>query len=214
MNETLAKLRYDYTQAGLSDSDLDPNPIRQLARWLGQAIEAGLTEPNAMTLATATRDGAPSARTVLLKDYDERGLVFYTNYESQKGRELAENPRAALNFYWAELERQIRLTGVVSRVAADESEAYFRQRPLGAQVGAWASAQSRVIPSRAGLEARAAEIAAQYQNQTIPRPPHWGGYRLTPSAFEFWQGRPSRLHDRLRYVLQTEGVWRIERLSP
>ena len=214
MNETLAKLRYDYTQAGLSESDLDLDPIGQLARWLGQAIDAGLTEPNAMTLATATQAGVPSARAVLLKDYDERGLVFYTNYESQKGRELADNPHAALNFYWAELERQIRITGVVSRVTAEESEAYFKQRPLGAQLGAWASMQSRVIPSRAWLEERAAKIAVQYQNQNIPRPPQWGGYRLTPSAFEFWQGRPSRLHDRLRYTLQSEGVWQIERLSP
>jgi pyridoxamine 5'-phosphate oxidase len=190
LNETLAKLRYDYTQAGLSESDLDPDPIQQLARWLRQAIEAGLTEPNAMTLATATRAGVPSARAVLLKDYDARGLVFYTNYESQKGRELAENPRAALNFYWAELERQIRITGIISRVTPEESEAYFRQRPLGAQIGAWASQQSAVIPNREWLEQRAAEVAAQYQNQDILRPPHWGGYRLAPQTFEFWQGRP------------------------
>lgn len=209
-----AHLRQEYTQGSLTESDLDPNPFRQFARWFQQAAESGALEPNAMTLATASAEGAPSARMVLLKDFDEQGFVFYTNYHSQKGRELAENPRAALVFYWAALSRQVRVVGDVARVTREESLTYFRQRPVGARLGALASRQSQVIPNREVLERRVAELTSQYAEGDMPLPEDWGGYRLAPSTFEFWQGRPSRLHDRLRYTRQPEGGWVIERLSP
>jgi pyridoxamine 5'-phosphate oxidase len=210
----LTTIRQDYRHGPLDESDLAPDPFQQFSRWFQQAIESGALEPNAMTLATATRNGAPSARMVLLKEVDERGFVFYTNYDSQKGRELAENPRAALVFYWANLSRQVRVVGEVARVTRKESLAYFRQRPLGAQLGALASRQSQVIPNREVLEQRVAELAAQYPEGDVPLPDDWGGYRLAPRAIEFWQGRPDRLHDRLRYTRAPDGRWVIERLSP
>lgn len=207
-------LRQDYSQGPLNERDLDPNPFQQFARWFQQAVEAGGLEPNAMTLATATTDGLPSARMVLLKDFDEHGFVFYTNYNSQKGRELTENPRAAMVFYWAALSRQVRIVGDITRVTRAESFAYFHQRPVGARLGALASHQSQVIPNREFLEEQVAALAADYANEDIPLPNDWGGYRLKPRAIEFWQGRPSRLHDRLRYTCQPNGNWVIERLSP
>jgi pyridoxamine 5'-phosphate oxidase len=210
----ISDLRKTYNANGLNESDVDPDPFVQFGRWLQQAVEANLVEPNAMTLATASKDGLPSARLILLKSFDGNGFVFYTNYESQKGRELAENPNAALVFYWAELERQVRIAGTVSKVSREESEAYFNSRPAGSRLGAWASGQSQVITSRKMLEERLKELAAEYQDREVPTPPFWGGYRLSPQAFEFWQGRPDRLHDRLRYTRQPESGWAIERLSP
>lgn len=209
----LASLRRSYARASLAEGDVAADPIAQFLAWFDDAQAAELREPNAMTLATATPDGAPSARIVLLKGVDERGFVFYTDYRSRKGEELAANPRAALVFHWAELERQVRVTGTVARVAREESEAYYRTRPVGSRIGAWASYQSRPIAGRAELEAREAELAHRYADGDVPLPPHWGGYRVAPETVEFWQGRPSRLHDRLRYVRE-DGAWRVERLSP
>lgn len=211
---SLSDLRREYALAGLKESDLDPNPFKQFDKWFQQALAAGLPEPNAMTLATATPDGKPSARVVLLKGFDERGFVFFTNYESQKGHELSANPLAALVCYWAELERQVRIGGRVSRVSAEESEAYFHSRPLGSQLGAWASRQSEVVGGRKILEERLEKLTQEYQNKPIPLPPYWGGYRVAPDTIEFWQGRPNRLHDRLRYTRQSGDQWLIERLSP
>ena len=209
----LASLRRSYARASLAEGDVAADPIAQFVAWFDDAQAAELREPNAMTLATATPDGAPSARIVLLKGVDARGFVFYTDYRSRKGEELAANPRAALVFHWAELERQVRVTGTVARVSREESEAYYRTRPVGSRIGAWASHQSRPIAGRAELEAREAELARRYADGDVPLPPHWGGYRLAPETVEFWQGRPSRLHDRLRYVRGASG-WRVERLSP
>ncbi len=203
--------------AGLHESDLDPDPFLQFANWFEQALalRERLVEPTAMTLATASAEGVPSARMVLLKGFDERGFVFYTNYASAKARDLAENPRAALVLYWAPLERQVRLAGTVARVTPEESRAYFDSRPRAARLGAWASRQSAVIPDRASLEAEFAETANRFAaDELIPLPLHWGGFRLTPHSFEFWQARPGRLHDRLRYTWHADGAWQIERLSP
>jgi pyridoxamine 5'-phosphate oxidase len=211
---SLSDLRREYTLAGLKESDLDPNPFKQFDIWFQQALAAGLPEPNAMTLATATLDGKPSARIVLLKGFDEGGFVFFTNYESQKGRELLANPWAALVCYWIELERQVRITGQVSRVSAEESEEYFQSRPLGSQLGAWASQQSEVVGGRKILEDKLEQLTREYQTKPVPLPPYWGGYRVAPETLEFWQGRPNRLHDRLRYTLQSSSQWLIERLSP
>jgi pyridoxamine 5'-phosphate oxidase len=198
----------------LTKESVDANPIRQFQKWHDAVRASGVSEQDviSMTLATATNDGRPSARIVLLKSFDDSGFVFYTNYQSRKGRELAENPQASLLFYWPQVWRQVRIDGPVEKVSATESEQYFQSRPLGSKLGAWASNQSEVVDSRETLEARFAEIEKRF-GADVPRPPHWGGYRLKPNAIEFWQGRDNRLHDRLRYDLQ-DGVWVIERLGP
>jgi pyridoxamine 5'-phosphate oxidase len=206
-------MRQDYSEIGLLESDCDSNPFKQFGIWLDQAIQANVAEPNAMTLATATRDGRPSARIVLLKGIDSRGFVFFTNYESRKGRELDVNPFAALTFLWTELARQIRIEGQVEFVTAAESDEYHRTRPRGSQLGAWCSSQSEVIGGREVLEARLRELEEKFRDRDVPRPPYWGGYRLTPVMIEFWQGRPNRLHDRIRYRW-TAGKWIMERLAP
>ena len=197
-----------------SPAEVAADPIGRFGLWLKAAQDANLPEPTAMTLATARAAGVPAARMVLLKDFDERGFVFYTNTESDKGRDLAENPHAALVFYWAPLERQVRVTGEVAQVSVAESDAYFASRSREARLGAWASRQSSMIPSRQVLEARLADYEALYPGEAIPRPPYWGGYRVAPRTIEFWQGRPGRLHDRLRYTRQGDGGWVIERLAP
>jgi pyridoxamine 5'-phosphate oxidase len=211
---SVADLRRDYARARLDERDVSHDPIVEFARWFAQAQEAELPEPNAMALATASIEGVPSVRIVLLKAFDERGFVFFTDYRSRKGAELEENPQAALVFYWGELERQVRVSGVVSRTTHEESVEYFRSRPLGSRLGAWASHQSRVIAGRAALEADLREIEERYADGDVPLPPHWGGFRVIPDAIEFWQGRENRLHDRIRYARQEDGKWRIERLSP
>ena len=210
----LTSLRLDYTAQSLDENEVDRNPFRQFALWFDQALAAQLREPNAMTLATATLAGVPSARIVLLKEFDERGFVFFTNYASQKGRELAENPAAALVFFWNELERQVRIQGTVERVPAEESEAYFQVRPLKSRFGASISPQSSTIPGRLWLEERMADLEAEYGEVGPPRPEHWGGYRLAPGSIEFWQGRRSRLHDRVLYTRSAAEEWSITRLAP
>ncbi|BAZ52450.1 pyridoxal 5'-phosphate synthase [Nostoc sp. NIES-4103] len=214
MDKTIADLRKDYTLEGLSETEINSNPFIQFKKWFDQALKAQLPEPNAMTLATAMPDGKPSARMVLLKDFDERGFVFFTNYNSRKGQELAENPQASLVFWWAELERQVRISGHVEKVSEIESDQYFESRPAKSRLGAWVSNQSEVIESREVLEQRMQEFQSKYENQEIPRPPHWGGLRVIPAEIEFWQGRSSRLHDRLLYTHSIDGSWKIERLSP
>ncbi|WP_337176863.1 pyridoxamine 5'-phosphate oxidase [Paludisphaera sp.] len=210
---SLADIRRDYARHALDEKDVDPDPIRQFERWFADALAVDTLEANAATLATATPDGRPSARIVLLKGCDPRGLTFYTNYESRKGRDLAANPRAAMLFFWRELERQVAIEGPVEKVSAEESEAYFQIRPEASRIGAWASRQSQVVPNREFLEQRFLEFEAKFAGSAVPRPGYWGGFRILPEAVEFWQGRPSRLHDRLRY--RKEGVaWAIERLSP
>jgi pyridoxamine 5'-phosphate oxidase len=213
MKKDLSLVRDEYTRAGLTEADADVNPIVEFNRWFDDAVAAELRHPNAMTLATVDAEGRPSARVVLLKGVDERGFVFFTNYESRKGRELAARPVASLVFFWCELERQVRVDGTVTKASDDESDAYFATRPYGSQIGAWASEQSAVVASREVLEARARELEVRFAGGEVPRPDHWGGYRVAPVAIEFWQGRPNRLHDRLRYRLEG-GVWTRERLAP
>ena len=215
MDSLIADLRQNYTLAGLAEADIDSDPIEQFGIWFKQALNANLVEPNAMTLATATPDGKPTARIVLLKGVSDRGFVFYTNYESQKGRQLIANPYAALVFLWDKLERQVRIEGRVEKLSLKESAEYFHSRPKASQIGAWTSDQSRVIPNREALEQKQAKLQKQYSGEVeIPLPPHWGGFRVIPNRIEFWQGRPSRLHDRLLYDLQSDGSWSIKRLSP
>lgn len=209
---SIAQLRKSYERAELNEEASHANPLDQFAHWLHEAIQAELPEPNAMTVATVGSDLRPSTRVVLIKGYDERGIVWYTNYDSRKGRELAGNPYAALQFHWVELERVVRIEGRMEKVSAEESDTYFHSRPLDSRIGAWASPQSQVIAGRSVLVANAAKYGAQFLLQP-PRPTHWGGYRLLPEQWEFWQGRKSRLHDRLRYR-QDQGAWVRERLAP
>ncbi|GAP98296.1 pyridoxamine 5'-phosphate oxidase [Leptolyngbya sp. NIES-2104] len=210
---SIADLRKDYTKETLNESEVDPNPFVQFRRWFDQAVNAELPEPNAMTVATASKDGIPAARIVLLKALDDRGFTFFTNYNSAKGKELEANPQAALVFLWTELERQVRIVGTVEKITSEESDGYFFSRPHNSRLGAWASNQSEVIPNRDVLEQNLAALKLEYENQEVPRPSHWGGFRVIPREIEFWQGRSSRLHDRLRYRFQN-GAWIIDRLSP
>ena len=214
MTADIATLRRNYSRQSLNKTDVLPSPVDQFARWFEEALQSQLPEPNAMTLATADLSARPAVRTVLLKGFDAEGFVFYTNYESSKGNDLAENPQAALLFTWLELERQIRIEGLVEKISREESLEYFQSRPLESQIGAWASPQSRVIADRSVLEARSVELQAEYAGAAVlPLPPFWGGYRLRPDCFEFWQGRESRLHDRICYT-QEDGRWNIQRLAP
>jgi pyridoxamine 5'-phosphate oxidase len=218
MDETpiseLSGLRHEYDAHGLRRADLHSDPIEQFRAWFAAALAADIRDVNAMSLATATVDGKPSARIVLLKGVDSRGFSFFTNYDSEKGRDLEANPFAALCFYWVKLERQIRISGPVERTSREDSAAYFHSRPPGSRLGAWASRQSEPIDSRQILDARLAQMTERFEGGEIPLPPHWGGYRVLPERMEFWQGRPNRLHDRFRYSRQAGGVWQIDRLAP
>jgi len=209
-----AASRYEHIGKGLRRSDLNPDPIKQFANWFTTAIEMGIRDVNAMSLATAGQDAKPSVRIVLLKSFDEDGFVFFTNYESEKGKQLEANPYAALGFYWIELDRQIRISGKVDKTSRKESQTYFHSRPVGSQLSAWASRQSAVLDGRRVLDARMEEMNERFAGKPVPLPPHWGGYRLKPDNMEFWQGRSNRLHDRFRYTRQSDGSWLIERLAP
>ena len=211
----IGDLRQDYSRQTLLETNANVNPFLQFQHWFTQALNSQVIEPNAMTLATITTDGKPAARIVLLKDFDERGFVFYTNFQSRKGQELAQTPAAALVFWWGELERQVRIEGAITVVSEAEADAYFQSRPRGSQLGAWVSRQSQMIGDRSVLEDRLEQLEQEYGDRPIPRPPHWGGYRLAPTYFEFWQGRSNRLHDRLCYRHTTAAnIWQIKRLSP
>jgi pyridoxamine 5'-phosphate oxidase len=211
---TIADIRKEYKLQTLSEKDILQDPLAQFDKWWQEAINAGIEEPNAMTLATSAADGMPDARIVLLKGFNEKGFAFYTNYNSVKGQQLLENPRATLVFFWKELERQVRISGLVSLAPGKMSDDYFASRPEGSRIGAWASPQSETIDNREWLEENEKRIAEVWAGKTIPRPAHWGGYLVKPVRIEFWQGRPSRLHDRFQYSLQNSGAWKIERLAP
>ncbi len=212
--KTLQNLRIEYSSSPINESALDPNPISFFGKWFDEAMAAEVLEPNAMTLATATRDGIPSARIVLLKGADKNGFSFYSNYLSRKGKELAKNPSACLVFFWPELERQVRIEGKILKLSKEESEAYFASRPFGSQLGAVVSPQSQVIANREVLDVAFTAFEQKFEGKKIPKPAHWGGYILQPIAIEFWQGRKSRLHDRVKYALMEKGKWKIERLAP
>ena len=211
---SISDIRKDYILHSLTEQDVDSDPIRQFSTWWNEATKAQIEEVNAMTLATASLEGVPSARTVLLKGFDDNGFTFFTNYNSHKAKDLEENPRACLLFFWKELERQVRITGLVTKTSVSESDIYFESRPQGSRIGAWASPQSEVITNREWLEANEKTFNDRFSNGPIKRPPFWGGYRVKPVNFEFWQGRANRLHDRIRYALSDNGVWTIERLAP
>lgn len=214
MQQSIADLRKNYSQKTLTESDVVPDPIQQFEVWWKEALASTIDEPNAMTLATASADGVPAARIVLLKGFDQDGFSFYTNYNSYKGQQLAENPKACLLFFWKELERQVRITGLVSLTNDKQSDEYFNSRPEGSRIGAIVSPQSQVIESREWLDQQYGKMKQQLEGNTIQRPSYWGGYIVKPVIIEFWQGRPSRLHDRIQYSLQEDGNWKIERLAP
>lgn len=214
MAGSIADIRKNYTQQSLSENDAEVNPIQQFSKWWDEAVASDIDEVNAMTLATASSDGIPSARIVLLKEYDINGFTFFTNYNSFKGQQLAENPKACLVFFWKELERQVRITGLIEKISSAASDEYFNSRPHGSQVGAIASPQSQVIENREWLDNHYSKLEKELHDKKLQRPPHWGGYIVKPVIIEFWQGRPSRLHDRLQYTLEENGTWKIERLAP
>jgi pyridoxamine 5'-phosphate oxidase len=214
MKEFLSKLRKDYGKMGLDEKGLNPNPLKQFEKWITEAANAGVVEPDAFTLSTVAAQGIPSSRIVLLRNFDHRGFTFYSNYESQKGRELEHNPYVAMNFFWPDLERQIRICGRAGKIPVLESMDYFRSRPRASQIGAWASEQSRELISREMLENRIAEIEKKFQGRDVEKPPHWGGFLVKPESIEFWQGRPSRLHDRFLYTAAGNGNWERKRLNP
>ncbi|HEX8515705.1 MAG TPA: pyridoxamine 5'-phosphate oxidase [Bacteroidia bacterium] len=206
-------LRHDFSKQSLDEKDAHKNPVTQFYKWFHEAIDAKVNEPNAMSLSTVSSEGKPSSRILLLRNFNDEGFVFYTNYTSRKGEEIAQNPNASLLFFWPELERQVRISGELVRQSIEESDAYFKSRPRASKIGAWTSAQSRVIESRKVLDEEYIKLEMKYPGEEVPRPPHWGGYILKPETIEFWQGRPSRLHDRLLYTFEGEN-WKIERLAP
>lgn len=214
MDKRIADLRLEYTTQSLHESDVAKDPIDQYEKWWQQAVASEIKEPNAMVLATASADGVPSARVMLLKGFSKEGFIFFTNYKSYKSMQLEENPKASLVFFWGELERQVRIVGIVSKTDDAISEEYFQSRPLGSRIGAWASPQSSVVESRDWLDTQYEKLAQEFSEKEIKRPPHWGGYVVRPVLIEFWQGRPGRLHDRIQYNLQEDGSWKIERLAP
>jgi len=214
MPNSIADIRRDYSHKSLSEKDVNASPIKQFGKWWDEAVNSKIDEVNAMTLATASIDALPSARIVLLKEVNEKGFIFFSNYESYKAQQLAENPKACLVFFWKELERQVRITGLIEKISAKQSDDYFQSRPESSQIGAWASPQSRVIEDRNWLDGKFNELVNKMEGTAIPRPPHWGGYIVKPVVIEFWQGRPSRLHDRIQYTLEENGEWKIERLAP
>ena len=214
MEQKIADIRKDYSHKTLIESEIEPNPIRQFEKWWQQALEAKITEVNAMTLATASTEGVPSARIMLLKGFSEKGFLFFTNYNSYKGQQLAENPKACLVFFWKELERQVRVTGIIEKASREENDSYFQSRPKASQIGAVTSPQSQVVESREWLDERYKEFTEQLEDTIIQRPAHWGGFLVRPVIIEFWQGRPGRLHDRIQYSLSDDGNWKIERLAP
>ena len=214
MLSSIAGLRKEYSSQSLSENDVESHPVDQFTKWWHQAVNSEILEPNAMTLATASADGLPSARIVLLKGFDKEGFIFYTNYNSYKGLQLEENPKACLVFFWKELERQVRIVGLVNKANAKLSDTYFLSRPQGSQLGAWASPQSKIIESRDWLDNKYLQVEKEFKGKQLARPPFWGGYVVKPIIIEFWQGRPSRLHDRIQYTLTESGSWKIERLAP
>ena len=214
MPPDLTNLRNEYSAHGLRRADLHSDPLQQFGAWFAAALAADIRDVNAMSLATASPEGKPSVRIVLLKGFDERGFAFFTNYDSEKGQEIAANPQAALVFYWVQLERQVRISGRVEKTSREDSAAYFHSRPIGSQLGAWASRQSEIVDARQVLDARLLEMSERFANGDVPLPPHWGGFRLQPDKMEFWQGRPNRLHDRFRYSRRADSTWQIDRLAP